>query len=207
MEDKKIDYSNICHQTFSLIYNKYYNAGLCEESESKIRITPYQLLKTSHVFSCIQNGETIGTFTIIRDNSFGLPMEDLYAEEIKERRLFGVSLAEISSLAHTKLGLKGVINIGRIIAQKSIEKNIDEVWIVCHPDHCPVYEKYVGFKKMGEIKAYEKVLGNLAVPMVLDIKNLKKNDLKMWKVFFEEKEPMNNLTWIELPNEAVANLA
>ena len=71
---------------FELVYRAYLRAGLCGENELGMRWTEYQLLPTSDIFIGVLNGEVISTLSLIRDGERGLPMEEIFGDEIARRR-------------------------------------------------------------------------------------------------------------------------
>lgn len=182
---------------FALVHSAYCRAGLDDPHESGLRVTPYQLLDSSHVFVATLNGEVISTLTLVRDGELGLPMEAIYTEEIQERRERGINLAEVTCLADRRLSPKRFFalfcELSRVMAQFAQRQGVDEIWIACHPTHASLYERRLAFERQGDLCDYPAVLGNPAVPLCVDLKNLAQSYPKVWQRFFGEPIPQEVL--------------
>ena len=84
---------------FELVYQSYLRAGLYAENPFGMRFTPYQLLPTTDIIIAKLRGEVVSTLSLVRDGELGLPMEEIYPEEVNARRNKSVGLAEVSCLA------------------------------------------------------------------------------------------------------------
>lgn len=178
---------------FGLIYRSYLRANLCEPNELGLRITPFQTLPTTNIFVAKLRGEVISTLTLVRDSERGLPMEQLYPDEVNRRRWGGSRLAEVSCLADRRSGRARFLGLFRELAQLMVQHavliNVDELVIAVHPRHSALYKRYMAFKRIGEYREYEAVCGNPAVPMGLDLRTAKKEVPEHWARFFGRNLP------------------
>ncbi|QDV75100.1 N-acyl amino acid synthase FeeM domain-containing protein [Botrimarina mediterranea] len=176
---------------FELAYKSYCRAGLDNPNEYGMRVTAHQLLDTSQVFVATYHEEVICTLTLVRDGELGLPMEAVYPQEIASRRNRGLRLAEVTCLADRRLSPKRFFTLfcelSRLMAQFAELHGVDEIWIACHPNHALLYERRLAFERQGELSDYPAVLGNPAVPLCVDLRELKVNYPRVWRQFFSER--------------------
>jgi hypothetical protein len=173
---------------FELIYRSYLRAGLCTESFCGFRATSYQLLPTTDIFVAKLRDEVISTVSLVRDGHHGLPMEEIYPEEIAVRRQAGVRVAEVSCLADRRrdsyryFGL--FCELGRLLAQLAIKQNIDELLVAVHPRHASLYRRYMTFQRIGDERTYPTVQANPAVALSLNFSRAKAEWPVRWNKFF-----------------------
>ncbi len=178
---------------FELVYQSYLNAGLCESDSIELRCTPYQLLTTTDIFFAQLHEEVVCTLSLVRDGKLGLPMEDLYAAQVEERRAAGLRLAEVSCLADRRNDpprfFELFCDLSRLMVQLAEKQDIDQLLIAVHPRHAALYTRYMAFKKIGEQRDYSTVNGNPAVPLCLDLNEIRANHPPCWEKFFGDKIP------------------
>ncbi len=84
---------------FQLVYDRYYRDGLATWNRHGLRILPHQLLDTSWVLLARRGRSCLGTLSLIEDGAMGLPMEQLYPEEIWRLRRRQGRIAELTCFA------------------------------------------------------------------------------------------------------------
>lgn len=163
-------------QALSLVHAAYVRSGLIEPNIFQLRVTPYHLLSTTEVIVAVLRGEVVATATVVGDGQLGLPMEGLYGTEVKGRRSKGMHLAEVSCFAdrreHFERQFPLVARLMSLTIQCAARRGSDELLIAVHPRHGSFYERFFGFRLIGEVKAYQAVNNNPAVPLSLDLKRL-----------------------------------
>ena len=183
--------------TFGLIYNSYRQAGLCAENDCGLRATPYQLLPTTDVIIAELRQEVISTVSLVRDGELGLPMEAIYPAEVAARRAAGVRLAEVSCLADRRQGTARFFGLfcelSRVMAQLANKLSVDELLVVVHPRHAPLYRRYMAFEQIGEKREYSVVEGNPAVALSLNFAKALAERPKKWHEFFGHPLPAHVL--------------
>lgn len=178
---------------FRLAYNSYHRAGLCDECPDGLRITPYQLLPTTDVIVAILRGEVISTLSLVRDGELGLPLESLYADEVRERRAAGLKLAEVSCLADRRqdaarfFGL--FCELAQVMIQMADREGVDQLLIAVHPRHARMYCRAMAFRQVGEERDYDAVNGNPAVLLCLDRHYVKNERPEVWARFCGDPLP------------------
>ncbi len=172
MECKIADTLPEWQDAFSLVYDSYVRAGLSEPRTCQMRLTPYHLLETTSTLIARHKGETIGTLTLIRDSSAGIPMEIVYGAEVEAARTQGVRFAEVSCLATEQLEttdyLYVFVRLMRLVAQHARFQGVERLLIVTHPRHALFYRRMMGFRPFGRQTSYPSVRGAPAVAAALD---------------------------------------
>ena len=179
--------------TFRLIYNAYKRSALCEPNRSGLRFTLHQMLPTTDILIARMQDEIICTLSLARDCEHGLPLEELYAEEVAQRRAQGLRLAEVTCLADRRSDPRRFFRIfcdlSRLMVQLAERANIDQVLVAVHPRHAAMYRRYMSFTQFGEMRRYSKVRGNPAVALCLDLNEIQANRPPRWNQFFGEQLP------------------
>ncbi len=182
---------------FRLIYNSYVKAGLCAPNSNHVRITPHQLLRTTDMFVAQIRDETICTLSLVRDSVLGLPMEQIFGELVAERRTAGLRLAEVSCLADRRLETARFFDLFcdliRLMVQLAEQDEIDQLLVTVHPRHVGLYQRTMGYRRIGEVRDYSTVEGNPAVPLCLDLKTIQVDAPAIWNKFFGERLPLEVL--------------
>jgi hypothetical protein len=179
---------------FQLVYRSYVRAGLCPVRASGLRVTRYQLQRSTDIFIAKLRGEVIGTLSLVHDDRLGLPMEQVYTREVAERRGKGLRLAEISCLASRQISVARNFSLYCDLCSHMIQfakkMEIDQVLAVVHPRHAPLYRRYMAFEQIGEYRDYPAVQNNPGVALCLDVVHVEENlPPAGWKSFFGTRMP------------------
>ncbi len=87
---------------YRLVHQSYMEAGYMAPHPSGLRVRAFEVLPQTATFIAVENGDVIGTISLIVDSPLGLPMEESYRAEVSALRRQGRKIAEVSSLAVTK---------------------------------------------------------------------------------------------------------
>lgn len=151
---------------FRLVYQRYLMSGLCTANPHQMRITPHHLLPTTTVFVAIYQGEVIFTVSLIGDGELGVPMESVFPKEIQALRARGVRFGEISCLADRRRSLVRFlplfVQVTHLMFQFATQSSDYEFVIAVHPKHGRFYERFFGFRPMGDVRPYQSVQNNPA---------------------------------------------
>lgn len=181
------------HDAFELVYNAYRRAGLCEEHHTGMRYTPYQLLKSTDIIIATLRGEMIATLSLVRDSEMGLPLEDVYDDEVTARREAGVHLAEISCLADRRQGPVRFFDLFRdmcrLTSQLAWSLGVEEILAAVHPSHTAFYRRYLAFEPLGERREYPTVCGSPAMALALNFETAAVEHPQRWREYFGEQLP------------------
>jgi hypothetical protein len=153
-----------------------------------MRYTPFQLLKSTDIIIAKLHGEVISTLSLIRDSEMGLPIEDVYDDEVTARRRAGVHLAEISCLADRRDDHIRFFDLFRemcqLTSQLAWSLGVEELLAAVHPSHTAFYRRYLAFERLGERRDYPSVCGNAAMALCLNFAKAAKERPKRWQEFF-----------------------
>lgn len=182
---------------FRLVYDNYLQAGLIDPNPDAFRVTPYHLLPTTNVFIAEAGGEVICTVTLIGDGQLGLPMESIYSAEVNAARSQGLYVGEVSCLAFQQVQFKQFlavfVQLTRLMAQHARAYGMDQFLIAIHPRHARFYERFMGFKRIGNPKQYPSVRNAPAVALCLDFSYVDRHRPACYDQYFKTPMPMSEL--------------
>jgi hypothetical protein len=149
--------------------------------------------------------------SLVRDGLLGLPLEDVYADEVALRRKQGLVLAEVSCLANGKdedrSSFSTVLEVMRLCTQTAKARGVDQLVIAVHPHHASFYERFFGFERFGEQRSYGAVLDAPAVALALDLNHLADKHPQGHKRLFGTPCPAVQLAYQPMPDDLRGELA
>ena len=190
-------------QAFQLIYKEYLRKGYCLARPSKMRISIYNALPETATFCLWRNDIMLATASLILDSPMGLPMEDVYPNEIHKLRSGGRKLSEVSLLAlNSAVISKGILPLyyaERLRCLYHIFKPIfwyaretvgsSDLCIAMNPIHKLLYSS-MHFEQFGEERVYESVNANPSIAMRLNFDDIDERGKKtpgLYKLFIGSK--------------------
>ena len=122
------------------------------------------------MFRATAAAAVVGTVTLIADSVLGLPMDSLYAGELRPLRASGRRVAEVSALAVAPgTPMTALVRLmSRLVLYAEALARVDDLCVTVHPRHARFYER-LGFARMGTVKPYAAVNGAPAVAFRLDL--------------------------------------
>lgn len=173
------------HTAFAVVYQEYNRKGICEENASKYYCTHFATLPSSVTFVLGDRVCPHGTLTAVLDTKWGLPLEELYAEELEdmrhEKNRTFVELGHLalnsqlipqqkrSLLSGKKLHSLFSLLFG-VIHYLVYETEATDMVAVVHPRHRSIYE-LLGFKQFAPVRSYKGACGKPALPIRCDLKD------------------------------------
>lgn len=150
---------------FRLLFDRYCQSGLCLPNRWRIRVLPLHLRPDTQVFIARFGGEIIGTISLVMEDHGDLPLQAMFEREVeKERRRYHV-VAELASLAISPRFSKSravFAELTSIAVQFARRQGVDMLLATVHPRHAAVYERAMGFRRVGTVQPHEGVLGRPA---------------------------------------------
>lgn len=161
-------------QAFRLQHDQYVSQGYMDTHPSGWRLSLHNALPSTRVFVARAGCRVVATMTLIADSPLGLPMDEIYADELRSFRDQKRGLAEVSGLAlhpeYQRSGVAILLRLIRMLALYAAEvANLSELCITINPRHAPFYRKAFCFRDIGGLKQYGKVNGAPAVALGLDL--------------------------------------
>ncbi len=190
-------------QAYHLVYEEYLKQGYIHENPSKMRLSLHNLIPETTTFIAHVDSTVIATATVILDSPLGLPMDELYQNELAGLRSERARLCEVSMLAHNSDLISEKVSL-MFNARKMFlifflfkqvfdyvvqEEDMDYICITVNPKHSAIYDSLL-FKNLdSEIKYYSKVNGAPAVAKILNLSTIENDSAaskrqNMHKMFF-----------------------
>lgn len=162
---------------FSLVWKSYKEVGLQADDSMGIRFTKYHLLPTTRVliavhkpelekdnpdYNVVKNqGEIVGTLTIVLDTEFGLPMDELCGLELDNLRAQDRSIAEIIafSIKPEYRQYNVMMYLYKMLLSYVKMKHITDVACSVTRKHISFYRRMLLFEAVGEMKKYSAANG------------------------------------------------
>ena len=156
------------------MHDRYVERGYCDPAPDGRRTSFHHALDTTRVFVARDAGQVVGTLTLIPDARCAPPMAEIYREELSGLGTARGRLAEVSGLAVAAgLGRRGMevllSLVRRVVAYATRVAALDALCIAVHPRHAAFYAR-LGFRRIGEAKAYRTVNDAPAVALALDLR-------------------------------------
>jgi hypothetical protein len=177
-----------------------------------LRFTSYHALPDTVVTIAKEHGRVLATMSVFVDNTLlGLPMDDLYAAELRPLRAAGRRLCEAGCLASRDLNLREFMAVFealiRLVWQHHVAEGGDTVVISCNPRHRLYYTRVLGCEPMGGVRAYAAVENHPAEAFVLHVDRLRQYSPAMYAKIFGCPLPAAALTRPQLPADLVRYFA
>jgi GNAT superfamily N-acetyltransferase len=165
---------NALEQALRLQHDQYVAQGYMDPHPSGWRLNLYNALPTTRVFVARDQDRVVGTMTLIEDSRLGLPMDEIYVDELQDLRSQQRILAEASGLAlHPDYQIAGIPILMRLIRMLVLYAaeigHFSDLCIAINPRHAAFYQKAFHFRAIGGLKQYRKVNGAPAVALRLDL--------------------------------------
>jgi hypothetical protein len=191
-------------QAFALAAAKYSARGYESPGASHLRFTPHHALPDTRTLVAKHEGKVVAMFSIVMDNRLlGLPMEEVYPEEIASLRQEGRRIGETTTLADAGLGVREFIQVFvaliKLAMQYHRNQGGDTPVIAVNPRHRQFYTKMLGFQPLGPRRSYAAVQDAPAEAFWVDYDLLKANAPKLYEEIFGEDVPWETLFAPKMP--------
>lgn len=188
-------------QAYRLVYGSYLSRGYIEPDASGMRLTLFNMLPDAVTFVAVCKGLVIATVSLIPDTTAGLPMEEIYGDELQQLRAEGRHLSEVTMLAdrraHVRRTFPMLLALMKLVfdyAQLSLKAN--DLCITINPRHKEYYERYLLFQELGGLRSYPSVRNNPAIARRLDLDTVLercKGNERLLKTFYKKRTPRKAL--------------
>jgi GNAT superfamily N-acetyltransferase len=161
-------------QAFRLVHDQYVARGYMAPCPSGWRLSLHNALPSTKVFVARSGGRVVGTVTLIPDSPLGLPMSEIYSDELQALRERGRRLGEVSALVvdpeFKRIGMAILMRLIRMMVVYAAQTaRLEDLCIAINPHHAALYRKAFDFETIGAIKHYGKVNGAPAIALRLDL--------------------------------------
>lgn len=140
----------------SLVHDAYVGRGVLAPHPTGVHVSPLSASPCNWAFIATLDGEPIGTISMVVDSEVGLPMETIYADEIRALRATGVKLAEVGAFAVAPRfrGTGLVFPLMWTMWRLALELGVDRFVAAVHPDAAWFYSDLLSFARFGETRLY-----------------------------------------------------
>ncbi len=159
---------------YELVYQNYRSRDYIPPNTSGLRLTIFNAFPTTVTFVGVIHGEVIATVSLIPDTPVGLPMDEIYHDEVQALRDSGRRLIEVTMLADRRLSvtrsLAMVLALMKLVFDyATLSLKATDLCITVNPHHDKFYHEYLLFTPLGGLRAYPSVSGNPAIARRLDL--------------------------------------
>jgi hypothetical protein len=166
-------------QSYRLLHDNYVEQGYMFPHPSGLRVTIFNALPTTRTFIAVNAGRVVSCLTLVPDSPLGLPMDDIYREELDGLRRSGRRMAEVSGLATDRsvceAGCTILLNLVKCLYAQALASGLDDICIAVNPSHKRFYETGLGFRVLGDLKTYSSVNYAPAYALRLEVRAFASN--------------------------------
>jgi len=145
-------------QSFNLLYERYLKLDYIKESKSfPFHCNAHSLLPKTKKAIFVRKNAVISTLDIVQDTkSGGLPMDEIYNDELKSLRAQGRKLCEVGSLASSSNGnwQNTFMPLFRVVFWHALNNGMNDICIMVNPKHEAFYKSIMIFESLGKEKFY-----------------------------------------------------
>jgi UDP:flavonoid glycosyltransferase YjiC (YdhE family) len=160
-------------QAFRLLHDVYVRRGLIDPCPRGLKMSVYSFLPTTAILIGIRDGVVLSTMSLVEDSPLGLPLDELYDQEIASLRRRRRRLAEIGALAVENSararGLTLMMN-SLLMRWALFYRRLDDLLLTVHPKSADLYRTLYLCEPLGGERRYEKLRGAPAVLLRMDLR-------------------------------------
>lgn len=145
-------------QSFNLLYERYLKLDYIKENKSfPFHCNAHSLLPKTKKAIFVRNNAVISTLDIVKDTkSGGLPMDQIYNDELNYLRAQGRKLCEVGSLAssYNVNWQNTFMPLFRVVFWHALNNGMNDICIMVNPKHEAFYRSIMVFESLGKEKFY-----------------------------------------------------
>ena len=182
-----------------MVYQNYRSRDYIPPNSSGLRLTIFNAFPSTVTFVGVIHGEVIATVSLIPDTPVGLPMDEIYHDEVQALRDAGRRLIEVTMLADRRLSVQRslamVLALMKLVFDyATLSLKATDLCITVNPHHDKFYHEYLLFTPLGGLRAYPSVSGNPAIARRLDLERVEEECQGrpvLLRRFFEDRTPLS----------------
>lgn len=166
------------NESKKLVLDTYKEEGYAiEQDDSQSNISDFIVKPITTTILCCENESVLGTISIVRDSSEGLPMDTIFKSELSDTRVNYPSLAELCQFAVDKSKSNQSISLGLLAHAIHIlvSQEVECVCFAVNPKHETFY-RALGAVQIGIEKTYPHANNAPALGFYLNLKILGQSD-------------------------------
>jgi len=182
---------------YHLVYQSYLRRGYIAPNPRQLRMTLFNAIPETITFVSLHRQEIIATVSLIPDSPAGLPMDEIYLDEVESLRSKGHRLAEVTMLADRRVEIRRTLPVllslmKLVFDYARLVLKLNDLCITINPRHSNFYKRYLLFDNLGQLRTYPTVRDNPAIACRLDLDNVRakcEGHPLLIRLFFEELTP------------------
>jgi hypothetical protein len=188
-------------RAYELVYLNYVQRGYIGENETRLRFSVFNAFPETATFVAMLHDRLVATVTLVDDTPAGLPMDEIYHEELQALRDRGRHVTEVTMLADRRLSVSRsffmLIRLMKLVFDyTTLHLRANDMCITVNPHHDKFYQEYLLFAPMGGLRAYPSVANNPALARRLDldaVRDASADHPNLLKHFYENRTPIDRL--------------
>lgn len=164
---------------YCFVQQTYEQKGFSNRDEPPLRIKlQYALPGTLTLLAHDTEGRVIGTLTVVPDSELGLPMSEIFHDDLQRLRAGNKKICEYTGLcvvgANARINRQVLLNLYRSAWLYASEiLNATDICCVVNPRHESFYRKVFFYEPFGAAKSCAHVQGAPGVPLVQNVQVMK----------------------------------
>ena len=185
-------------QAYRLVYTSYRRRGYLDENPAGVRLTLFNAMPETVTFVSMLEGSVIATVTLVPDTPIGLPMDEIYADELAHLRAEGRRPAEVTMLADRRREIARTLPMllclmKHVFDYATLVLHASDVCITINPRHETYYERCLLFEHLGPLRSYPSVRENPALAKRLNLDTARarcEGNEELLEQFFQNRTPV-----------------
>jgi len=183
-------------QSYRLVYRNYLRAEYIDPHPSGMRYSAYNALPSTVTFVAKLRETVVTTASVVFDSPLGLPMDDIYKDEVDELRSRGARLCEVTMLAdRRRAGMRtipSILQLFKLAFHYTFgREGMTDITITINPSHEGFYTRYLPFTDLAGLRYYPAVKDAPALAKRLRLPETieKHKDHKLYDFFMGSPTP------------------
>jgi hypothetical protein len=159
---------------FRLLHDNYVRDGHMTPHPTGRRVTVFNALPSTRMFVAREGDRVVGTVALVPDSPIGLPMDQVYGEELSGFRARGMRLGEATTLTvdsgYRASGAAILARLFRLLSLYAAEiGRLDQLVMVVSPHHRRFYETCFPIRQFGSLRPYARINGTRVIGLAGDL--------------------------------------
>lgn len=185
-------------QAYRLVYSTYLRRGYIGPNRARIRLSVFNAFPAAITFVGVLRSEVIATMSLLPDTPAGLPMDEIYHEELQECRDVGRKLTEVTMLADRRFEMRRslpmLLSLMKLVFDyATLVLGASDLCITINPRHDTFYSRYLLFTELGGLRSYPSVRNNPALARRLDLDHVREaceGNERLLRHFYQNRTPL-----------------
>jgi hypothetical protein len=159
---------------FRLLHDNYVRDGHMTPHPAGRRVSVFNAVPSTRVFVAREGDRVVATVALVPDSPIGLPMDQVYGEELSASRARGLRLAEAGTLSvdagYRASGAAILARLFRLLCLYAAEvARLDHLVMVVAPHHRRFYETCFPIRQFGSLRPYPRINGTRVIGLAGDL--------------------------------------